>query len=199
MVPRRRRTYFIFRLEGYSFVERHHSASTGTHPSVDEVIQKDEARKAAIVRLYEKQAAMTARINRSSTPDEVVKTSGGDIDRNLPAAMSDQNGRPIPPVPIRLVGPNPSRKTEPPIHSAVNTANEFVGRALGGQPRVMATAHCFTLKLPSAISMFVNDPEPLLSWGELSVSLACTAVWPNFGPSTKVTDAHWPSQEEAEN
>ena len=43
-----------------------------------------------------------------------------------------------------------------------------------------STALCFTLKLPSAISMFVRDPEPLLSHGELWVSLTCTAVWPNL-------------------
>ena len=55
-----------------------------------------------------------------------------------------------------------------------------------GFVRPNRTALCFTLKLPSAIPMFVRDPEPLLSQGELWVSLACTAVRPNFGPSTKV-------------
>ena len=38
------------------------------------------------------------------------------------------------------------------------------------QTTIMATVHCYTLKLPSAISMFVRDPEPLLSWAELWVS-----------------------------
>jgi len=32
-----------------------------------------------------------------------------------------------------------------------------------------ATAHCFTLKLPSAIPIFVRDLEPLLSQDELWV------------------------------
>ena len=51
---------------------------------------------------------------------------------------------------------------------------------------VEITALYCTLKLPSAISIFVRDSEPLLSKGEQWVSLAGTAVWPHFGPSTKV-------------
>ena len=58
----------------------------------------------------------------------------------------------------------------------VFSATVCLETASGGENYV-ATDYCFTLKLPSAISMFVHDPELLLSQGKGTGELA----WPNFG------------------